>query len=274
MMAKSPPELNAVITQRIEVAPGLIVLRVVPDGWELADFLPGQYSVLGLPGSAPRCEGADPEEPPPDDNKLIRRAYSIASSSQAREYLEFYLALVRSGALTPRLFALNVGDRVWLGRKMVGMFTLDQVPQDMNVILFSTGTGVAPYMSMVRTAVNRAVGRRFAVVHGARHSWDLGYESELVTLERTCPDFDYVPIISRPNEEPVRWGGLTGYCQDVWRKRVVDGLWGLEPRPENTHIFLCGNPAMIEDMTALLANEGFREHSKKSPGEVHLEKYW
>ena len=105
-------ELNAIIEQRIEVAPGLVKFRVIPDGWELPDFTPGQFTVLGLPGSAPRVRIADQEEPPADPERLIRRAYSIASSSKAKQYLEFYIALVYSGALTPRLLHLLA----WLGR--------------------------------------------------------------------------------------------------------------------------------------------------------------
>ena len=99
--------LNAIVTQRIEVAPGLMVLRVVPDGWHLPEFTPGQFAVLGLPPDAARCPGADIEDQTPRPDRLIRRAYSIASSSVAREYLEFYINLVRSGSLSPRLFALS-----------------------------------------------------------------------------------------------------------------------------------------------------------------------
>ena len=117
-------------------------------------------------------------------------------------------------------------------------------------------------------------GRRFAVVHGARHSWDLGYQAELLTLQRMCPRFDYLPIISRPKEEPVQWGGRVGYCQDIWTDRIIDQLWGFRPAPANTHVFLCGNPAMIEEMLQLLGEDGFREHRTRSPGQVHLEKYW
>ncbi|MHC4403633.1 MAG: ferredoxin--NADP reductase [Planctomycetota bacterium] len=268
------PELNAVVTQRVEVAPGLIILRVAPEGWELPDFVPGQYVVLALPGSAPRIPGSDPDEKELPPNKLIKRAYSIASSSVAREYLEFYVALVHSGALTPRLWCLDLGSRLWLGRKITGMFTLNSVPEECNVVLLSTGTGVAPYVSMVRTFLTSQTDRRFAVVHGARHSWDLGYQPEMIALARVCPHLDYVPIISRPQEEPTPWPGQVGYCQDVWNDGVVDDLWGFRPNAENTHVFLCGNPAMIEDMLVLLERDGFREHKKKAPGQVHLEKYW
>ena len=106
------------------------------------DFQPG----------APRCPGSDPDDDDwPNPNMLIKRAYSIASSSLASEYLEFYIALVRSGSLTPRLFRLTVGSHVWLGRKITGTFTLTSVPRHCHVIMFATGTGLAPYVSMMCT---------------------------------------------------------------------------------------------------------------------------
>ena len=89
-------DLNAVVQQRNEVAPGLMVIRVAPEGWELPEFTPGQFAVLGLPPEAPRCELADPDEEEHKPGALIRRAYSIASSSVARENLELYITLVRS----------------------------------------------------------------------------------------------------------------------------------------------------------------------------------
>ena len=267
-------ELNAVVQQRIEVAPGLMVIRVVPDGWQLPEFAPGQFAVLGLPPEAPRCEGAEEEEERPKPGKLVRRAYSIASSSVAREYLEFYITLVRSGGLTPRLFALEPGEKLWLGPKITGKFTLDQAPTDSNLVLVATGTGLAPYMSMLRTILHDADDRLIAVLLGARHSWELGYQSELITMARLSSTFSYLPIISRPAEEPVPWGGLAGYVQDLWRGREIDRVWGAPPRPDDTRVFLSGNPAMIEDMVELLAGEGFREHSRKEPGEIVVERYW
>lgn len=266
--------LPAIVAQRIDVAAGLMVLRVAPDGWELPEFLPGQYVVLGLPACAPRCTGSDQEPQAAEPNKMIRRAYSIASSSVARQYFEFYVALVQSGELTPRLFALEVGQRVWLGRKVTGAFTLDQTPGDKHLVLMGTGTGIAPYMSMVRSVLAAQPQRRFAIVHGARYSCDLGYREELQALKRSHPHLDYLPIISRPGREPSPWSGLVGYCQDLWASREIDRRWGLCVQPDNTRIFLCGNPAMIEQTLGILSAEGFRQHSRRTPGEVHLEKYW
>ena len=267
-------ELNAVLTQSMEIAPGLAIMRVVADGWELPDFTPGQFAVLGLPGSAPRCDQSDPDEEPVDPDALIRRAYSIASSSLAREHLEFYITLVQSGALTPRLFGLNLGDHLWLSPKVTGRFTLDQVPDDANVVLVSTGTGIAPYISMVRTLARPGDGRHIAIVHGARHSWDLGYSAELIMLERMNPNFSYLTVISRPQEEPSPWGGHTGYVQDLWTRGTLADAMGFQPTPADTHILLCGNPGMIESMEEIIQAEDFSEHSRRSPGTYHVEKYW
>jgi len=266
--------LNAVVIHRFEVAPGLMVLRVAPDGWPLPGFRPGQFAVLGLPAEAPRCERSDDEDDVPRSGRLIRRAYSIASSSKQGAYLEFYITLVRSGSLTPRLFALEGGERVWLGSKITGTFTLDQAPEHTDVVMVATGTGLAPYMSMLRTGPAGWERRRFAVLLGARHSWDLGYHGELIMMNRLCPNFHYEPVISRPAEEPVPWTGHAGYVQDLWRSDVLEAVWGVRPTPDTTSVFLCGNPDMVDDMLGLLGDEGFRRHTRGQPGHVFVEKYW
>jgi ferredoxin/flavodoxin---NADP+ reductase len=267
-------ELNAVLTARRDIAPGLAVFRVEPVGWEIKDFKSGQFAVIGLPGSFPRCEGSDPEEPPADPTKVIRRAYSIASSSLERQYLEFYVVMVESGALTPRLFALQPGDKLWLGKKITGAFTLDEIPAGDNLVLVSTGTGLAPYISMLRSQLLHTRQSKVAVLHGARHSWDLGYQNELAMVERDFSDFTYLPSITRPSGEKTPWPGLSGYIQDIWKRRPFLTRWGFDPAPEHTHVLLCGNPAMIETMVEILGEEGFQEHTKKDPGQIHLERYW
>ena len=269
-----PNELNAIVVQKIEVSPGLVIMRVVPEGWELPDFEPGQFAVLGLPGTARRTPVSDPEDPLKNPDKLIKRAYSIASSSKAKEYIEFYVSMVPSGQLTPRLFALRSGDKVWLSPKMHGVFTLDQVEAGRHVAFLATGTGLAPYMSMLRTSLTCGTETQYAVLHGARHSWDLGYRSELMTLRQICSNFTYLPTISRPEKEAAQWTGHSGYLQDLWRSSVLDEKWGFQPSPETTDVFICGNPAMVDDMVEILAGQGFTEHTRKQPGQVHVERYW
>ncbi|MEW5794750.1 MAG: ferredoxin--NADP reductase [Candidatus Zixiibacteriota bacterium] len=267
--------LNALVTQRIEITPGLIKLRVVPQGWELPEFSPGQYATLGLPGTTPRIALAEPEERPPlDPSKMVMRAYSIASSSVAREFLEFYVGLVRTGSLSPRLFGLKPGDALWMSNRFRGMFTLAEVPEGFHAVLIATGTGVAPYMSMIRTEITQGLKRRFAVFHGAYHSSDLGYHSELTTLDAVSPNFTYIATLSHAHEEPVPWKGHQGFVQKLWNDRILDKVWGFRPGPDNTHVFLCGNPYMIEEMTEILLGEGFTSHSKGTPGQIHSEQFF
>ena len=96
-------ELNAVVTQKVEIAPGLAIFRVVPDGWSLSDFAPGQFAAIGLPESAPRCAGAEPEANPEAEGTMIQRAYSIASSPSSKEHLDLYIILVPEGCGRPDL---------------------------------------------------------------------------------------------------------------------------------------------------------------------------
>jgi len=94
-----------------------------------------------------------------------------------------------------------------------------------------------------------------------------------MTLQHLFANLNYVPTVSRPQDEPAPWSGYTGHVQDLWRKGVVAEAWGFQPAPANTHVFLCGNTTMIEEMVQLLIKEGFREHSHKTPGEIHVERF-
>ncbi|MEA3445754.1 MAG: ferredoxin--NADP reductase [Bacteroidota bacterium] len=265
-------ELNGIVTQIMQVSPIMKIIRVVPDGWELPEFKSGQFVALYLPGSASRCIDSTEEYEIPAPDKMIKRAYSIASSSRDKEYLEFYITLVHSGLLTPRLFNLNIGDKIGIGNRIVGMFTLQQVPEHMNVVLIATGTGVAPYMSMLRSDALKT-DRKICVIHGASNSWDLGYSSELRLLESMYDNFSYIPTITDPEKEPVEWKGETRFIQDMLADRIIEKTWEEKPTAENTHAFICGNPKMIDAVTEILEERGLREHSKKSPGQIHAEKF-
>ncbi len=266
------PEPNALVIQRTDIASGLMILQVASNGWPLPAFRPGQFGVLGLPATAARCALADSEPEP--GSGLIRRPYSISSASVQDRYLEFYITLVYSGALTPRLFALQVGDPVYLLPQVAGLFTIDQVPVDKHLLMIGTGTGLAPYMSMVRTCLARDRQRQVTVVHGARHSWDLGYRSELLTLADFCDHFCYLPVISRSQDEHIDWSGATGYVQEFWRSGAIARAQGFEPSPDNTHVLLCGHPQMIEAMLVELDAGGWRFGTRREPGNVHAEQYW
>jgi ferredoxin--NADP+ reductase len=264
---------NATVVGREDIHPELRVLRVRPDEGLPPAFKPGQYTVLGLLGSEPRVDEADAEEPPSEPDKLVKRAYSIASSNLERNYVEFFLTLVSSGVLTPRLFALRHGSRLYLSSKAVGTFTLDRVAPGKAVAMIATGTGLAPYMSMLRTTLVHDAERRFVVLHGARYSWDLGYRAELESLQRIRPNLTYLPSITRPDRDP-HFVGLTGRIQHLISTGAIERESGVELDPERTDVFLCGNPDMIREVQAMLTVRGYRPGRGREPGTIHVEEYW
>ena len=264
-------ELNCVITQAVQVSPIMKIIRVMADGWQFPSFEAGQFVALGLPPESKRCEEATKEHAAPKPDKLIKRAYSISSSSKD-DVIEFYVTLVHSGNLTPRLFDLKIGDRVWMGKKAVGMFTLDEISPETNIVLVATGTGVAPYMSMLRSNALKREGK-IIVIHGAANSWDLGYSSELRLLANMFDNFSYYPTITEPGNEPSGWAGDTRFIEEIWKSGLAKEKWGFAPAPENTHVFLCGNPRMVNSMKELLAVDHFKEHKRKEPGQIHAEEF-
>jgi ferredoxin/flavodoxin---NADP+ reductase len=268
--AKNP--YNARVLGREEINPQLLILRIQPET-ELFDFRPGQFAVLGLLGGEPRVAEAAAEEVAPQPDKLLRRAYSVASSSVERRYAEFIITLVTSGELTPRLFALRDGNSLFLGPKASGIFTLDRAPPGKAVILIATGTGLAPYISMLRTLLLHDAQRPFVVLHGARFGWDLGYRGELESLARLCPHFTYIPSITRPDQDP-HFRGYTGRIQALLEQGVVEGESGIPLDPARADVFLCGNPDMLNAVTTVLEAKGFQAGQGRKPGTIHVEKYW
>ncbi len=181
--------------------------------------------------------------------------------------------MVHNGELTPRLFNLQQGDKVGMTTKFTGMFTMDKAPKDANLVLIATGTGVAPYISMLRSNALANPNRNIAVLHGAANSWDLGYSSELSLLDSTFENFTYIPTVSRPDKEIIPWGGETGRVQEIWSSKILDKKWNKDLNADNTHTFLCGNPNMIDDAISILEGEGFIENKGKIKGQIHAEKW-
>ncbi len=120
-------EYNASVVSRLDINSFLIILGIKPDQ-QPYPFKPGQYTTLALKASTPRVKEATAEANPKTGDDAIQRAYSVASANTTG-VLDFYLALVSHGELTPRLFSLNVGDRVYVGPKATGLFTLEKIEE-------------------------------------------------------------------------------------------------------------------------------------------------
>lgn len=271
-MTQQALDYNATLIERFDITPRLAIFRVKPDEADYP-FAAGQYSVLGLKRCEKRLGEADPEENDGrDPQQMIRRPYSICSGTQQHE-LEFYVSMLSGGELTPRLFQLRPGARLFLGPQARGFLTLENIPTDTNLLMVATGTGLGPYISMLRTHAYQFPADKIGIIHGARYSWDLGYRPELESYAARFKNIRYLPTISRPDVDPA-WGGDHGRVQRWLEAHDFDQRFGFALRPEACHVFLCGNPGMIEEATTLLTGLGYVEATRKQPGNLHVEKYW
>ncbi len=243
---------RATITDRSEFAEDLWRIRVNPNG----EFthVPGQYATLAVEV----------------DGKPLQRAYSIVSSPYESE-IEFFFELVPQGALTPRLYELKTGDPVWMRKGAKGRFTLDLKSGHKKHLLVGTVTGLAPYVSYVRTMYKDfkeggehfPAGHHLYILDGASRSHEFGYHEELEKIAAEVPWLTTVFTVSRPWLEP-EWKGETGRVDELIRKYT--DLW--EMTGADTTGYLCGHPDMIENGKGILKRKGFPKES------MFEEVYW
>lgn len=241
---------RARITKRTNLAEDLWVIRVDPGG-EFR-FAPGQYATLGVDGAG----------------KLIERAYSIVSAPHETE-LEIFIELVPQGELTPLLYRLDVGAELAMRKIPKGRFTLDVKSGRKNHLLLCTVTGIAPFVSYIRSMEKEwREGKldgthRLFVINAASRSWEFGYRDEFECAAASIPWLKYVPTISRPWED-ADWKGETGRVEDLLRKYADE--WGLDGT--NTTAYLCGHPQMIENSKGILHRKRFGKEA------IREEVYW
>lgn len=289
---------NATITFFEPTHSDLWVLRVKPDRGDI-DHSPGQYATLALGYWENRID--DVIEPDIDDkwDKLVRRSYSISNrifnekgylaSETENGELEFYIVLVPPSSgnipgLTPRLALKRPGDRIFMGPKVTGRYTLSAVSDPKsNVVFLSTGTGEAPQNSMIVELLRNGHQGKILSAVSVRQWKDLGYLGQHRRLEEMYSNYTYLPMPTREGDVPKK------YIQDVLDSGELEEKLGADLDPSNTHIYMCGNPSMIgapEEVdgadvfpeilgtVSLLVDRGFTIDKRKNPGNIHFEKYW
>ncbi len=273
-MPNSSDILNASLIYREDFNNELRVIRIRPDSGEVAPFKPGQFTTIGLPRDPSDEPPANaPQGPGKPRTRLLRRAFSIASSANERDHLELYVVLVDDGRFTPMLWDLNEGDKIWMDDKIKGGFTLDGVPPDKDLVLVATGTGLAPYLSMLRTHRGQDRWRRLVIIHGVRLADDLGYREELERASAEDETVVYLPTVTREPDDS-DWQGLRGRVQAVLEPEAYEQAVGAKLDPQQCHVFLCGNPAMITSSEEMLKGHGFTLQTRDQPGNIHFERYW
>jgi ferredoxin--NADP+ reductase len=289
---------NATITYFEHAHSDLWVLGVRPDHGDIS-HIPGQYASLGLGYWEPRIDQAEDVQLDERWDKLVRRSYSIshrifdehgylAQERDATE-LEFYIVLVpptpeHVPGLTPRLALKQPGDRIYLGPKVAGRYTLAPVNDPRaTVVFFATGTGEAPHNAMIVELLRKGHMGPIVSAVTVRNLADLGYIEKHRELEARYANFHYVPLPTREPGIPKR------YIQDL----IVDDHFGKELGvpldPSTSHVYMCGNPAMIglpseEDgqfvyptptgVVELLTERGFTLDHRNKRGNLHYEEYW
>lgn len=295
---------NARVISRERIHHDLMILRVSPDHGPIR-FQPGQYMLLGLGDWEPRVDQVPIHEV---TSKLVRRAYSVSCpifdgrqelvTATELSYLEFYIARVLRPSdnppmLTPRLFALSQGDRLFLGPHPHGRYVLDAVHPEDTVLYFSTGTGEAPHNAHIAELLKRGHRGLILCATSVRHRRDLAYLEAHRLLEKRFKNYHYFPLTTREPEnlDPLRTDYVSKrYLQDLVLHEEFRSLFEGRFDPLRTHAFVCGNPAMIglpkrnpggnlsfpqpKGMVETLIELGLRLDEPHRPGTIHFEKYW
>jgi ferredoxin--NADP+ reductase len=296
---------NATVVWLRQPHPELRILRVRPD-FARPPHRPGQYSTLGLGYWEPRAPDCQEEAlAPGEEHKLVRRAYSISSSIlddhgelldlDRTDWLEFYVVLVRESdkvrppALTPRLFMLREGDRLFHGEKITGHYTTDPVRPGDTVVFLATGTGEAPNNYMVWELLRRGHAGPVLSACCVRYRRDLAYLPIHEQLMRRYPNYTYLSLTTREADSV----GQKVYIQDLILSGELERRLGRPLDPAHSHVYLCGNPRMIGVPTTdrqtgsrsypqppgvveILERRGFQvdQPSARIKGDIHFEEYW
>jgi ferredoxin/flavodoxin---NADP+ reductase len=195
----------------------------------------------------------------------VARPFSMVNAPQD-PVLEFYGIVVPDGPLSPPLARLAAGERLFVAPNPAGFLVLSEVPAAQTLWLMSTGTGIAPFLSMLRAGTPWRRFKNVVLVHAVRHAAELAYREE---LERT-PALRYIRVVSREDAP----GALRARIPALVRDGRLEAAAGLALAPENSQVMLCGNPDMLKDTSAALAERGMRKNRRRTPGHITVESFW
>lgn len=202
------------------------------------------------------------------DGERVARPFSFVNPPGAP--LEFYGVIVPEGPLSPRLARLQKGDTLWLSSNPSGFLVLSELPDAAELWLVATGTGIAPFLSILRTEAPWRRFKRVLLVHAARHANELVYRDLIEGLKRERgAQFGYIPFVSRERAP----GTLEGRIPAAIRDGRLEAA-GAPIAPERSQFMLCGNPDMVKDVSAALAERGLRKNRRRTPGHITAENFW
>ena len=242
--------LKANVVEKTQWNERLFSLHMQPG---LDDFIAGQFVRVGLD----------------IDGERIARPYSLVNKPGDNS-LEIYFNIVSEGPLSSRLAALKAGDDIYVTEKAYGFLTIDEVPDSRDLWLLATGTGVGPFLSILKTQQPWQRFKKIVLAYSVRSVSELSYQQHISELQQQHPQqFVYAPFVTR--EE------MTGTRQQRIPQSIEDGSLeqqtGLIINEKDSHVMMCGNSEMISSVTKCLETRGMRKHRRREPGHITTEKY-
>lgn len=222
-------------------------------------FVPGQFARLGL------------ETP----EGVVSRPYSVVSASYD-DYLEFFSVVVPGGAFTSRLVAMRAGDTIRVERQSYGLLTLDRFVDGRDLWLLATGTGVAPYLSMLAEPSTWSAFENIILVYSARTASELAYADVITQFGRhplvgaSASRLRYLPTVTREQAPGMAHGRIT----TLLASGALEQAAGLTIDATHSRLMLCGNPAMVDEVRQQLAARGLTSARTRAPGQYACEHYW
>jgi ferredoxin--NADP+ reductase len=221
-------------------------------------FTPGQYARLGLADA---------------NGNMLWRAYSIVSGVNDDE-LEFYVIDVPGGSFTSILGDMQTGATIWVEKQPYGFMTADRFVDGEDLWMLATGTGLGPFISILKDPAIWQKYRHLVLVHSVRHSSELAYQETLAELQRKFTDLPaklrVLHTTTRDPESTALHGRVTSLLENGGLEKAV----GLPLTAEASRVMICGNPQMIEDTRKLLHHRGMRPCRRALPGQFLTENYW
>jgi ferredoxin/flavodoxin---NADP+ reductase len=223
-------------------------------------FVPGQFARLGVKG---------------EDGGIVWRAYSIVSANYD-EFLEFYSIVVPGGKFTSQLSKLKVGEQIYVERKSLGFLTTDRFELGRDLWMLSTGTGLAPFISILYDFKTWETYENLILVHSVREKNELAYEEVIRNFKESeyfsefSSRLHYVQAVTRENVPNTLNARITSLLENGELERVV----GIPIHEDHSRIMICGNPEMVDETRELLTKRGLRVSRRGEPGHLAVENYW
>ena len=203
------------------------------------------------------------------DGEVIARPYSLVNAPH-EEQLEIFFNIVPDGPLSPRLAALEPGDPIKLWSSVNGFLVVEEVPECKHLWMLATGTGVGPFVSILKTELPWQRFEKVLLAYSVRHESELIYSEQINdVVVRRGEQFCFVPVITRE----IVAGAVNVRIPSALQDGRLEELAGELITPQQSHVMMCGSSAMIQTVFAELEKRGLKKHLRRDPGHITTEKY-